>query len=315
MNININTIFARVTSAFNTQMDAHLRAVAEGKQTATEAPTNKGVVLYANVANEGTLKYVIRSYRIRGQNECTLPATERLRVTPRELDLAAATYGYALEGKPTPGYIYTLRYLPKGAIKPAANQSPAARAATANSRQAAAMTASTTTGSAAPKNPTLVPPEQRIKVINVAGMPANSPGIWYCGRDWAGWKAGVLANRHHMKSEANRGEAAEKFDGDLFADIQRQGPMYWELRAIQRKLEAGETVTLGCWCAPKVCHCDTIRKAVLRLMAGQPAATTPTAPTATAEQPVPQSATKPNPARAAAAAASATQAMAEPSAE
>ena len=34
MNININTIFARVTSAFNTQMDAHLRAVAESKQTA-----------------------------------------------------------------------------------------------------------------------------------------------------------------------------------------------------------------------------------------------------------------------------------------
>jgi hypothetical protein len=78
--MNINTIFARVTSAFNTQMDAHLRAIAEGKQTATEAPTDRGVVLYANVANEGTLKYVIRSYRIRGQNECTLPATERLRV-------------------------------------------------------------------------------------------------------------------------------------------------------------------------------------------------------------------------------------------
>ena len=314
--MNINTIFARVTSAFNTQMDAHLRAIAEGKQTATEAPTDRGVVLYANVANEGTLKYVIRSYRIRGQNECTLPATERLRVTPRELDLAAATYGYALEGKPTPGYIYTLYYLPKSAIKPSANQSPAARAATANSRQAAAMTASgNATSGVMPKNPTLLPPEQRIKVINVSGMPANSPGIWYCGRKWAGWKEGVLANQHHMKSEANRGEAADKFSDDLFADIQRKGPMYWELVAMQRKLEAGETITLGCWCAPKVCHCDTIRKAVLRLMAGQSAATTPTAPTATAEQPAPLSATRPRTARAAAAAASATQSMAEPSAE
>ena len=315
--MNINTIFARVTSAFNTQMDAHLRAIAEGKQTATEAPTDRGVLLYATA---GTMdyanRYTIRSYRIPGQRECTLPVTERPSVKQTEIDQAAAAYGYGLEGPPDRGYIYTLRYLPKGAIKPAANQSPAARAATANSRQAAAMTASgNATSSVMPKNPTLVPPEQRIKVINVAGMPANSPGIWYCGRQWAGWKAGVLANRHHMKSEANRGEAAEKFDGDLFADIQRQGPMYWELRAIQRKLEAGETVTLGCWCAPKVCHCDTIRKAVLRLMAGQPAATTPTAPTATTEQPAPQSATKPNPARAAAAAASATQAMAEPSAE
>jgi hypothetical protein len=178
------------------------------------------------------------------------------------------------------------------------------------------MTASgNATSGVMPKNPTLLPPEQRIKVINVSGMPANSPGIWYCGRKWAGWKEGVLANQHHMKSEANRGEAADKFSDDLFADIQRKGPMYWELVAMQRKLEAGETITLGCWCAPKVCHCDTIRKAVLRLMNGQPTATTPTAPTPTAEQPAPPSATRPNPARAAAAAASATQSMAEPSAE
>lgn len=313
MNVNINTIFARATSHFNTQMDAHLRAVAEGKQAATEAPTDRGVVLYATA---GTMDYTIRSYRIPGQNECILPTTERVRVKPRDLDLAAAAYGYGLEKPPQRGYIYTLRCLPKGAIKQGANTSAAARAATANSRQAAAMTASSNaTSSVMPKNPTLLPPEQRIKVINVAGMPANSPDIWYCGRQWAGWKAGVLANQHHMKSEANRGEAVDKFAADLFADIQRQGPMYWELRAIQRKLEAGETVTLGCWCAPKVCHCDTIRKAVLRLMAGQPAATTPTAPTPTAEQPALQSATKPNTARAAAAAASATQAMAEPSAE
>ena len=134
--MNINTIFARVTSAFNTQMDAHLRAIAEGKQTATEAPTDRGVVLYAIA---GTQDYTIRSYRIPGQSECILPTTERVRVNPRDLDLAAAAYGYGLESKPTPGYIYTLRYLPKGAIKPAANQSPAARAATANSRQAAAL--------------------------------------------------------------------------------------------------------------------------------------------------------------------------------
>ena len=100
MNININTIFARVTSAFNTQMDAHLRAIAEGKQTATEAPTDRGVLLYATA---GTMDYTIRSYRIPGQNECILPTTERVRVKQAEIDRAAAAYGYGPESKPTPG--------------------------------------------------------------------------------------------------------------------------------------------------------------------------------------------------------------------
>ena len=70
-----------------------------------------------------------------------------------------------------------------------------------------------------PKNPTLLPPEQRIKVINVAGMTPNSPGIWYCGRKWAGWKEGVLQNRHHVNKTTSRDEACDKFSGDLFADI------------------------------------------------------------------------------------------------
>lgn len=274
--MNVKDMFALAAEQYAAATVAYAKAIEAGE---SPLPPINGLTLYAFMYyGESPRKYGIRGYRLIGQaQQIELAAAEWTDITAKNLDIAAAKAGYALAYPPQTGYMHKLVYR---AVDPA--QPPSGY--TAHGDQWAQHNAQKRQEAAIMAAGAVKPVEQRIKIVNVKGMAPNSPGIWYCGREWAGWHASVLANPHHMKSEATRGEASQKFADDLWDDVQQQGPLYKELRKMQQRLEAGETVTLGCWCAPKACHCDRIRNGLLWLIANQPLPPTPLTPAAAAAE-------------------------------
>jgi hypothetical protein len=103
-----------------------------------------------------------------------------------------------------------------------------------------------------------------IEIVNVRGMIPNDPRIVYCGRTFAGWTGGVLQNRFHSVVEANRDMVCEKYRLWLWSQIKgKSGPEWDEIVKLANREIAGDKLILGCWCAPKRCHTESIRKAIL----------------------------------------------------
>jgi len=271
--MNVNDIFMAAADHYTAAVAAHQAAVDAGQQP---APPINGVTLFATMYYGDTpRKYSIKGYRLIGKSQVSLAAENWIEITPKNLDAAAKKAGYTLAYPPHTGHVHQLVY--RG-VDPA--QPPSGY--TAHGDQWAQHNAKKMREAAIMAAGTVAPVEQRIKVVNVKGMTPNAPGIWYCGREWAGWQAGVLANGNHETADS-REVRVQKFADDLWEDVQRQGPLYAELRKMQQRLETGETVALGCWCAPKACHCDRIRNGLLWLLKNQPQP--PTEPIAQAEPP------------------------------
>ena len=117
-----------------------------------------------------------------------------------------------------------------------------------------------------------------ITVINVTGLPANTPDVVYIGRAWQGWKASPLANPHNLGRcrqcgmRHRKGETLPYYEEWLRDQWRTNGPAKAALLAIVAKVKAGEPVTLGCWCKDHPndsipCHGDVIRKVVNTLIA------------------------------------------------
>ncbi len=89
-------------------------------------------------------------------------------------------------------------------------------------------------------------------------------GTHYCGRA-SSYKPGygvdcsALGNPFWMKGEGQRTEVCDKFEALLPGLIREPGPGREAFKVLYRALVAGEQVRLGCFCAPKRCHCDSIR--------------------------------------------------------
>jgi len=89
-----------------------------------------------------------------------------------------------------------------------------------------------------------------IKVVNKY----KEPNHIYCGRGSA------LGNPFPMSSESQRDEVCDKYE-EYFneqVNILKNEPMLKQLRVIYTQAVKGN-VNLGCFCAPKRCHCDTIK--------------------------------------------------------
>ena len=89
-----------------------------------------------------------------------------------------------------------------------------------------------------------------IKVVNVYKVKSNI----YCGRGSA------LGNPFVMHNEAQRNEVCDKYE-EYFNNkvkVLKDEKMLNELRIIYKEAIKGD-VNLGCYCAPKRCHCDTIK--------------------------------------------------------
>lgn len=76
----------------------------------------------------------------------------------------------------------------------------------------------------------------------------------YCGR---GSKYG---NPYVMKSENDRDSVIKSFE----KDTNMQESVSLLIKKLQRDGEDIETLKLGCFCAPKPCHCDVIKKRIDR---------------------------------------------------
>ncbi len=82
----------------------------------------------------------------------------------------------------------------------------------------------------------------------------KEPNHIYCGRGSA------LGNPFAMKDETQRNEVCDKYE-EYFKQkvlIEKDKNMLAQLETIKEKAKLGD-VNLGCFCAPKRCHCETIK--------------------------------------------------------
>ena len=72
----------------------------------------------------------------------------------------------------------------------------------------------------------------------------------------------VLGNPYAMRSEADRLDVIERYAAHLSADIKAAGPLSAALITLTHRIEAGEHLTLLCWCSPLACHADVIAEEI-----------------------------------------------------
>lgn len=81
----------------------------------------------------------------------------------------------------------------------------------------------------------------------------NDVGAVYVGRP------SPLGNPFAMRSEAQRAEVCEKYATWFAHKVAINDPRVMnELRRLYRLAQQGD-LTLGCYCAPKRCHAETIK--------------------------------------------------------
>lgn len=78
-------------------------------------------------------------------------------------------------------------------------------------------------------------------------------------------RASPLGNPFPMLSESDRDSVCDRyavwFEQQLAAGNPSVTAAFKNLMALHRR---GEPLALECWCAPKRCHADTLREAILR---------------------------------------------------
>lgn len=90
-----------------------------------------------------------------------------------------------------------------------------------------------------------------VRVVNIR----NSTGFIYCGRGTA------LGNPFKMRNEADRDRVCDLYIDWFAAKIKNKDPKVLELlREIYQAGLRDGIVKIGCYCAPKRCHLDTVRK-------------------------------------------------------
>jgi len=77
----------------------------------------------------------------------------------------------------------------------------------------------------------------------------------------------LMGNRYRMQLESERDTVCDLYERDLARDMESHGPMYNWCRGLALELQSGTNIALMCWCAPKRCHADAIRAAVLNILA------------------------------------------------
>jgi hypothetical protein len=85
-----------------------------------------------------------------------------------------------------------------------------------------------------------------IRVVN-----KGHPTAVYCGRP------SVLGNPFYMRTEAERDIVCDKYEAWFKSNIDKLKP---ELDMLLEKYKQDGVLYLACFCAPKRCHCDTIKK-------------------------------------------------------
>lgn len=95
----------------------------------------------------------------------------------------------------------------------------------------------------------------KIIIVNIYQNKADV----YCGR------GSSLGNPFKMDSEADRDFVCEQFQDYFYKKvvIERNQSMLRQLSQIKNIMDAKGSVKIGCFCAPRRCHCQTIKKYLL----------------------------------------------------
>jgi hypothetical protein len=98
-----------------------------------------------------------------------------------------------------------------------------------------------------------------IRVVNLKDYKKASPKETLIKVD----RSSILGNPYPMKNEADRDNVCDMynqyFDALLMSDKPKAREFKLALDEIMYAAGAGLDVALGCWCAPKRCHADTIK--------------------------------------------------------
>lgn len=109
--------------------------------------------------------------------------------------------------------------------------------------------------------------ENNIEVVHI-----RSGCNYYCGRaknykPEYGVDMSVLGNPYWMNGETQRNEVCDRYDNYLSKKLNdTSGVQTKFIRAIDKLVsdyKAGVHIRLGCFCAPRRCHCDSIKNAVI----------------------------------------------------
>jgi len=97
----------------------------------------------------------------------------------------------------------------------------------------------------------------RVAVVNVRGLrtPEQRATVVYCGRAFAGWPESPWHNpfRPGDTSDEERAKCIEMYRGL----VSRMKYVSLMLGTLWHACNHGAK-PLGCWCAPKACHCDVL---------------------------------------------------------
>ncbi len=100
----------------------------------------------------------------------------------------------------------------------------------------------------------------------------NNPKHIYCGRRMPGFSASPLANPFHLDKDGNRSQVIQLFKSDLWRALNDKPCSRLSGQAAKKEIlrlaqlvQAGNPISLFCWCAPLPCHCDVIRAAIIWL--------------------------------------------------
>jgi hypothetical protein len=79
----------------------------------------------------------------------------------------------------------------------------------------------------------------------------------------------VLGNPFPLEDkddEVARARVIALYNEKLEADFAIGGPMLIAVKAIARRVIAGEKIGLNCWCVPRACHSDIIAKKIVEMV-------------------------------------------------
>jgi len=99
-------------------------------------------------------------------------------------------------------------------------------------------------------------------IVCHVNRPPSGRTLIYCGRRWAGHAASPLGNPFHKVDESGREASIAKFREWLWVKVKAEDHVVLDELARILGLAKEGPIALGCWCAPKACHCDIIKRAL-----------------------------------------------------
>lgn len=111
-----------------------------------------------------------------------------------------------------------------------------------------------------------------IHVVNIKKFRIKDhPGKYsYIGRAVLGRPGSNLGNPFKLRHESERAEVLAKYERWIHDQLQTDTPARREIEMLTELAREGD-LSLGCWCAPELCHGDVVKRIIEeRLAAATP---------------------------------------------